>query len=598
MQVCADLFDGGGVMIDGIRSVASYGAYRWLLRGFLGIAVLQALAMWFIIPLGVMTSPPFMTDFSYYYVAALALRLNPHANLYDPRLLPAVAHAHHLYLFTAAGTFNYPLLLPIALMPLTLLSFDIAARIWFMFNLLLWLLNTALLIDLLWRGLYGFAAPQIQSTPDAPVMALSGRATGDRMSVGQRPVARWHGLSDAQRFTLIFGGFVCVMFAPLVAAQMLGQASMLMLTCFLVALWLLRRARPGLAGALLTIPILIKVLPGFLLVYFVFSRQWRVLLGAIGGFVLRFMAFTAVVGLSGVLLMRDIFTAVTSGVLTTFQNVSLARAPMWVAIELGAKPTNATATLIGDLLIASVALAFVSGMLLKARREQCATTPQRHNLSRSGMSEDEAFGYCWALCTMVLVSPITWEHYLIWLLPAFMLSLGYILRQMGSGLRGVAGRVNADAFLMVALMVALVLTIGDLPFDYDGTVTPSLGPYIIGHPMRPLFMVIRPIGSLLIWSVTGLFYLRHAIHAQRLQPDSQSEGHVDARASQALEPSVGGVESGVQAAATLTATLTAAATADIPWQRLFSVLLSFLGVFFLSTLIYQLIFDIATTFPN
>ncbi len=566
-------------MIDGARSIVSYGAYRWLLRGFLGIGVLQALAVWVIIPLEILTRPPVMYDFSYYYVAALALRLDSHANIYDPSLMPSVAHAHHLFLYTAAGTFNYPLLLPLALIPLTLLSFDIAARIWFMFNLLLWLLNSALLIDLLWRGLYGFAAAPTARTPAKASVRL---------------VARWRDLTDAQRFTLIFGWFVCVLFAPLVAAQMLGQASMLMLTCFLVALWLLRRARPELAGALLTIPILIKVFPAFLLVYFVFRRQWRVLLGAICGFVVLIVAFAAVVGLSGVLLMRDIFTAVTTGVLMTFQNVSLARAPMWVAIELGARPTNATAALIGDLLIAGVALAFFSGMLVKARREQRATPAQRHELPRSGMREDEVFGYCWALCTMVLVSPITWEHYLIWLLPALMLSLGYILRQIGPGLRDVAGRVKPAAILLMALMLALVLTIGNLPFDYDGTVTPSLGPNILGHPMRPLFMLIRPIGSLLIWSVAGLFYLRHSTHAWRSQSGSQSESPVASIEAQALAPSDGVLGSGVRATAPLMAT----ATADIPWQRLLLVLLSFLGVFFLSTLIYQVVFDIATAFPN
>ena len=109
----------------GLRFLHS--AFRWALGFTLVVALLQLAIVWVSEPVALFSSAPFLFDFSYYYVAALTLRLNPHANIYDPRVMPAVAHAHRLFIGKGAGTFNYPLLLPIALIPLTLLAFPWAA---------------------------------------------------------------------------------------------------------------------------------------------------------------------------------------------------------------------------------------------------------------------------------------------------------------------------------------------------------------------------------------------------------------------------------------------------------------------------------------
>lgn len=534
--------------------VSLYRVFRLSLRLTLAMALFQVLLVWALQPVVILFSVPFLFDFSYYYVAALSLRLNLHANIYDPRVMPAIAHAHRLFIGKGAGTFNYPLLLPIALIPLTLLAFPWAARVWYFFNIGLWMLNTALLIDCLRLGLLGVST----SARGARywLLALQG-VTWSSLR------ARWHDLSDASRFTVIFGLLICVCYGPLYQAQDLGQASMLMLTCFLLALWFLRRGRPELAGVMLTIATLVKVFPAFLLLYFALRKQWRVVAGAFGSLAVLLVGMAAVVGFSGVLLMRDIFAAVTAGVLTTFQNESLERAPMWISIEMGLSPDNATATLIGRIMLALAGLTFVGAVFLVARRERGGV-----QLFPSGQAheEDLALGFCWALCSMLLINPINWEHYYIWLLPAFLFGLGYTMRHAGSSLRGANGRWKLDAWLGLAILVALVLTFSDLPLGYDGTLTLSLGPYLLGHPLRPLFMLLRPTSAVLIWLVLGVLFVRHSMRAWR-------QREADAA------PSMGEL-SHATTSAPLGAwrdapTETASAAASVPWQRLFGALVTF-----------------------
>jgi Glycosyltransferase family 87 len=533
-----------------------YLAFRWLLRATLVTTLLQMALLWFLKPVEILfITTPFLIDFSYYYVAALSLRLNPHANIFDPRLMPAVAHAHRLFIGKGAGTFNYPLLLPIALIPLTLLAFPWAARVWYFFNIALWVLNTALLIDCLRLGLFG-----VSSVSTGGIRHWLGVLRGMTWADVR---ARWRDLSDVSRFSIIFGLFVCLFYGPLIEAQAIGQASMLMLTCFLLALWFLRRGRPELAGVMLTIATLVKIFPAFLLLYFVLRGQWRVVLGALGSLIVLLVGMTAVVGLSGVLLMRDIFAAVTSGVFTTFQNVSLERAPMWIAIEMGLRPDNPTATLIGRAMMALAAIAFVGAVFMAARKNRDGAGTLPSSLARE---EDLTLGFCWALCTMLLIIPINWEHYYIWLLPAFLFGLGYTLRHAGPSLRSITGRWKLDAWIGLVLLVALLLTFNDLPLGYDGTLTPSLGPYLLGHPLRPFFMLLRPTSAVLIWLALGVQFVRHRVRMRRQRTAAVPplSGELTPATTNALLDAWRSSAMGATSVAT-----------SVPWQRLFGVLVAF-----------------------
>ncbi len=489
-----------------VGALMGYTGFRWLLLALLGVTLAEMAVLMIVLPIPFAIVSPHLYDFSYYYDAALALRLNPHANIYDPNLVSALAHARHL--FYPGGVLGYPLLLPILVIPLTLFSFHIAALIWFIFNLLLWLLNIALLINWLQSGLRGGAAST--SAAGDPLAVAWREASRGGGSLPVRVRAAWRSLSDSGRFALIVGLFVGVSFAPIIAAQLLGQASMLMLTCFLLMFWLMRRGHSGAAGFLLTVVILIKLFPAVLLLYFLTLRRWRVLLGAAVGLVALLAGMTAVVGLNGVLSMRALFSVISSDSSTIANlNESLAHVPLWISYEVGVQP-GAITSVLGDLLIAVVAVVFCAGLFVWDRRRRVTSA----HLASSTSDADDYLGYGWALCTMFLVTPLSEEHYAIWLLPAILFCLGYVAWLLGQRLSAKEERSPRETLLLLGVILALALNFTALPFGYDGRLSSGLDPFILGHPLRPIFMVVRPLAALSIWLIAGILLLRPRDAAQ------------------------------------------------------------------------------------
>lgn len=472
-----------------VGGLASYRGFRWLLRIMLMQSAVQAISLYIIAPITVGANSLALFDFTYYYVGALTLRLNPHANIYDPRVMPAVASAYHIPLSLSPGPFNYPLLLPIALIPLSLFSFQTASVIWYLFNLLLWALNIALLIDWACHGLLG--AQGAEASPKSHESPMRGA------------LARWRSLPDTARFAIVLVIYLGLTYMPLIDAQILGQASMLMLTCFLLAQWFERRGRPEIAGVLLIIPTFIKVFPVFLIAYYVVRGRWRVAVGAAIGGAVALVGMALVVGVGGILSMRGVLQASSAGVFQTFHNESLARVPLWIAVELGGAPSATTAAL-GDALIALVALGIAAVWFATWRRARYEQGHERGDAAH--------LDYAWALSGMILITPVTWNHYDIWLLPGIVFGLGYALRRLNH-LRAerdahAAGRAWPWVIAALGLFAALLLTGSNLPLGYDGVPTLSPGPYLLGHLLRPFFMLARPLGALLVWLIIGAMYVR------------------------------------------------------------------------------------------
>lgn len=472
-----------------VGGLASYRGFRWLLRIMLMQSAVQAISLYIIAPITVGANSLALFDFTYYYVGALTLRLNPHANIYDPRVMPAVASAYHIPLSLSPGPFNYPLLLPIALIPLSLFSFQTASVIWYLFNLLLWALNIALLIDWACNGLLG--AQGAEASPKSHESPMRGA------------LARWRSLPDTARFAIVLVIYLGLTYMPLIDAQILGQASMLMLTCFLLAQWFERRGRPEIAGVLLIIPTFIKVFPVFLIAYYVVRGRWRVAVGAAIGGAVALVGMALVVGVGGILSMRGVLQASSAGVFQTFHNESLARVPLWIAVELGGAPSATTAAL-GDALIALVALGIAAVWFATWRRARYEQGHERGDAAH--------LDYAWALSGMILITPVTWNHYDIWLLPGIVFGLGYALRRLNH-LRAerdahAAGRAWPWVIAALGLFAALLLTGSNLPLGYDGVPTLSPGPYLLGHLLRPFFMLARPLGALLVWLIIGAMYVR------------------------------------------------------------------------------------------
>ncbi|MGH7085069.1 MAG: glycosyltransferase family 87 protein [Acetobacteraceae bacterium] len=425
-------------------------------------------------------------DFSVYYAAALALRDNLHANIFDLHLLRAVAAAHGATLPTVIYT--YPPLLAVLLLPLTILPYRVALDVWTLLNVGVWIACAAL-FTVWFRRVCAYG---VLAAPDSSVPARDG-ARGFAFPATARP---------PRLFVLAIGVFLTLSYQPVEQTLVLGQVSLVVLLLLVLAPVLVERKRPYLAGFVLALAVWIKLFPALLIVYYLLRGQRRVALGATIAVVLLALVQLPILGLDGVLATRHVLD---NGAFQAaqFQNEALARVPLWIAAEFGGHLSSGLA-LAGYALVALVGAAFVE-VLLRLRGWKLPVAPER--ISEPAAANRELLGYAWALCTMVLVAPISWEHYDSWLLPACVVCLGVSIRASATGFRDARGHIRREVYALAAILVAYVLTMHHLPLGYDGTTTFAIGPYIGGHPLRPFFMLLRPLAALLAWVSSGALFL-------------------------------------------------------------------------------------------
>jgi hypothetical protein len=187
-----------------------------------------------------------------------------------------------------------------------------------------------------------------------------------------------------------------------------GQLNVVLLL-LLTGVWAAdRSARPALAGVLLGAATAIKLFPGFLFVYFLARRQWRAVAAGTG----CFLALTALtVAVLGPECYRDYVTIALPSLeqyRVYWPNLSLAgfwhklfNAEGSHVIPLWQNPLLAWATtLAADVLVTVVAA-------------WCA--------ARSYSPRERDLAFALAMTAMLLVSPITWDHYFTLLLLALVL---------------------------------------------------------------------------------------------------------------------------------------------------------------------------------
>lgn len=456
-------------------------------------------------------------DYSFYFDAGYALRLDRHTNVYDPHVLATVAAQHGLFLGT--GVFQYPLLLPILFIPISHFSMGRSAQAFIILNCLLWLAGTGLMISLLRRGLFG---------GDRRLPGLGLRVSRPREWAG-RIWSWWQRLSDADVFAIALVTFVSLTDDPLIESVRLGQASILIFFAICLTLWLMRREWAVAIGVVIAVAIMIKVLPLVLLGYFVLRGRWRVVIATALACAAQLAAMALVVGPQGLLTMRAI-AGNGLGDSLRYQNEALARVPFWVGIAVMRQPSTLLLNA-GYALIAIVALAFIAGVL----RVTLGRWRARKTADRGLGNTFELLGFAWAVCTMVLVSPISWVHHSAWLVPPFALCLGCALRPLASGIRREDGRLKLEAYLVLALVVGILLTMFQLPFEYDRLSTPALEVLFLHHPIRPLYMVLRPTGALLLWLASGVLFWRTGVPAA-VADEARAPATVPA-AARAIAPS-------------------------------------------------------------
>lgn len=188
---------------------------------------------------------------------------------------------------------------------------------------------------------------------------------------------------------------------PVYLAIMIGQVNMLILLVLCLALYLARENRFMAAGVVLGLGAMIKLSPALLVVFFLLQRRWRVATGA----------FLSVAALT----VASVLIAGPQSIGSFFQ-ASLGQA---IPSQVDWQGNLSAAALIGRFLppanypLASAGVRWgLTSILLVA-----LAALSLKQLATSGVRFSLLYGL-W-LAAMLLVSPITREDHLVWLIPAF-----------------------------------------------------------------------------------------------------------------------------------------------------------------------------------
>jgi Glycosyltransferase family 87 len=463
---------------------ASAGAARLSDQARAGIVLLSLLVLvlavggwlWFL--WGALHAPVGQYDFSSYYAAAAALRADRHADIYSAAVIARSGAATHVQVQPPLP-YTYPPLLAIALTPLTLLPFHIAARLWLLLNAGIWLGCTAILANELRRLLRDGLVPSPSAGSPGPASAWA-RAVSDPVPV----------------VALSVSAALCLPFAPARQTLLLGQINFLVLLPLALVPWLTRRGHDRWAGAAVAIAAMLKLTPALLLVYLALRRRWQALAAAIAALAALALVSVAVVGPGEFFAALPEALSVGSGDARLGHNEALL-APLLNAVA-SAAPGLAGPGRVAEYVVL-VALAVAAGVVLWRAQRDAAVTPG----TRAG--EDAA--YAVALCAMLLLSPATWVHHYVWVLPALALVLGLAAR---SFLRATTPELRRTAAAQCALLaLAAVLLAVWLPYGWDTQAQPGVTT-LAGLPLRPLLLESRPVGTLLVLAIAVTFALHQA----------------------------------------------------------------------------------------
>ncbi len=289
---------------------------------------------------------------------------------------------------------------------------------------------------------YGFTYPPFAALAMAPMALVSwhvaiavsvvatAAATLALLYLFVAPVARRHGWS--RLFVLAVVAALVAAFEPMRETMNFGQVNMLLL--FLVVgdiLLLVRPGRPA-GGIGIGLATAIKLTPAVFIVYLLVTRRWRA--GGLATAVAAVATLAAAViapDTSRVFFTEALLDTNRIGTLSFISNQSLQGA---VARLNPAAPN----TLLWLALVAAV-LAF---WLVRVRR--------------AAANGDEKGGVALTGVLACLVSPVTWVHHLVWLLPALLLLAE----------RGYPARAPMRATRLVAAIGLYVLLSSRLVWDY------------------------------------------------------------------------------------------------------------------------------------
>lgn len=472
---------------DGDRGSSTLARASWRFRaGVVMVALVilvVALASWLWFLWRALHAPVGRYDFSSYYAAAAALRINPHADIYAAAVIAQSGAANHVQVQPPLP-YTYPPLLAITLVPLTLVPFTIAARIWLLTNAGIWLACTLFLARELHLRFAGILA-----RGDAFV---SGAAASrwSRMLADPAPVV-----------ALAVAAVLCLPFAPAEQTVLLGQIDLLVLLFLTVVPWLTRHGHERWVGGAIAIAAMLKLTPALLLLYLALRRRWVALSASLAALAALALVSIAVVGPAVFFAALPEALRVGSGDATLGHNEALF-APL-VGVVAGAYPDLAAIARIAEYALLA-ALALAVGCVLWRSTGADAAQPRQGGTGSYSAAANDGPAYAVALCAMVLLAPAAWVHHYVWVLPAAALVLGVTGAATLHALVSHAAAVERRAAL-VRLGVTVLgscLLAWMLPSNWDTEPHPSTSA-LFGLPMRPLFLELRPLGALMILIVAA-----------------------------------------------------------------------------------------------
>jgi hypothetical protein len=261
---------------------------------------------------------------------------------------------------------------------------------------------------------------------------------------------------------LLLSLLIVLAFQPVYSSLQLGQVDFIILFLLAVSYWAYKRDRKLLVGPCLAVAALIKLSPAILVLYFLWKREYLIFASA--------AATALVAGLTALLLAgRDSVLTFATTILPAllkgtafFQNQSLNGFFSRLFVHHGRfyslQEFPSVPQARGLSLLVSLALLGVAAYLT------------RHAIRKHELRFDLELSL--VMVPMLLVSSVSWDHYLTWLLPVFLILLSPTLQRRvtsGNYLLGMAcGWVG---YLLMAIPVTLY---GLSLHSYAGSSNPGL----------------------------------------------------------------------------------------------------------------------------
>jgi hypothetical protein len=247
---------------------------------------------------------------------------------------------------------------------------------------------------------------------------------------------------------MVWFAFLVLTFQPVLSNLWHGQATALIFAGFCLSYWLLHRERPFAAGLFLGLIVPFKFYPALFVLYFAWRRQWRVVTGALAGGLAIMLVSLLTVGWEGNLAyLRMVVSELGGGGIPAFNNQSISgfllhiftRGDVFAWLNVGV-PLWLTVLRLGLLLL-------LVGVVVWAMRRPPAP--------KTNCSDAQDLDLALVVFVMLLVSPITWYHYYIWLLLPLTLLFDRLFLAPHVGVRQIGWLALAYGLVVVQGIVVL-----------------------------------------------------------------------------------------------------------------------------------------------